>query len=585
MAQDQRIGPILAIDCGTVLTKAVLLDQVDGSYHFVARGVALTTASSPWNDVTVGIQRAIAHLEDITGRVLLDEAGHLIRPQQGPLQGVDACVAVSSASPPLRAVLAGLVPELSLASAQRAIASTYTVVEDTLVQAPYRRLSDEEQVRRLLQHRPDVVCIVGGADGGATAPILELVESVALACSMLPEDARPQILFAGNAALRQKVAEIVGGQAAVRSVDNVRPSLETENTVGLWQELDRLYQERRLATLPGGETLQSWLSVPLMSAAESFARQVQYLWYLDESPKGTLGIDVGAAHTVVAAVFGGQVYLTIGTNGGIALGAEGIAERKGVDALLQWMPTPLKPEQIRGALVNRSLWPASIPQETEDLWLEQAVVREAIREVLKTASQVWNVGQARPYPHLTPLLDPILVSGSALAGAPRPGQVALMVLDAVEPIGVTTLLLDLHGLAPILGAVGLLKPLAAVEAVDNGGFVNLATVIAPVGTARKGEIVLRIRIHYERGGHLDVEVPFGSLEVLPLPAGEEAVLEIRPRGRFDVGLGGPGRGGKRRVRGGLVGIIVDARGRPLQLPADPLVRMAQIQQWLWDVGG
>lgn len=585
MVQDQRIGPILAIDCGTVLTKAILLDQVDGSYHFVARGVAMTTASSPWNDVVLGIQHAIHQLEDITGRVLLDEAGYLILPQQGAIQGVDACVMVSSASPPLRAVLAGLVPELSLASAQRAIAGTYTVVEDVLVQAPHRRLSEEEQVRRLLRYRPDVVCITGGADGGAITPVLELVETVALACSMLPEGERPRVFFAGNAALRQRVVDIIGGQAVVHSVDNVRPSLEVENTVGLRHELDNLYRERRLANLPGGEMLQRWLSAPLMPAAESFARQIQYLWYLDESPKGTLGIDVGAAHTVVAAVFGGQVHLTIGTGNGIIQGAERILERNGADALIRWVPVPLKPEQVRGILINRRLWPASVPQETEELWLEQAVVREVIREVLGTASQVWKVGRVRPYPHLSPLFDPILISGSALAGAPRPGQIALMVLDAVEPIGVTTLLLDLHGLAPVLGAVGLLKPLAAVEAVDNGGFVNLATVIAPVGTARKGEIVLRIRIHYEKGGHLEVEVPYGSLEVLPLPPGEEAVLEIRPRGRFDVGLGGPGRGGKRRVRGGLVGIIVDARGRPLQLPSDTWARMAQVQQWLWDVGG
>ncbi len=355
--------------------------------------------------------------------------------------------------------------------------------------------------------------------------------------------------------------------------------------MGLRQELDGLYRERRLLSLPGGETFQQWLSMPLMPVAESFARQIQYLWYLDESPKGTLGIDVGAGHTIVAAVFDGQVYLTVGTGGGMIHGAERLLEQNGVDALLRWMPTPLKPEQVRGMLVNRRLWPVSVPQETEELWLEQAVIREAIRETMRTASQVWKVGKARPYPHLSPLWDPILISGSALTGAPRPGQVALMVLDAVEPIGVTTLLLDPHGLAPVLGAVGMLKPLAAVEVVDNGGLINLATVIAPVGMARKGDIVLRIRVHYEKGGYLDVEVPYGSLEVLPLSPREEAVLEIRPRGRFDVGLGGPGRGGKRRVRGGLVGIIVDARGRPLQLPADPWARMAQVQQWLWDVGG
>jgi hypothetical protein len=584
MAREQRIGSILAIDCGTVLTKAILLDQVEGSFHFVARGAALTTAASPWRDIALGIQHAIEQIEDVTGRVLLDEAHRLIIPQQGGLVGVDACVAVSSAAPPLRVVLAGLVPELSLSVAQRAVSGTYALVEDLIVQDPRRRVSEEEQIRVVLQRRPDVLCVVGGTDGGAVLPVLELVETLALACSMLPEEERPQIFFAGNTALRQKVVDLVGGQAPVRSVDNVLPTPTLENPVGLQNELEGFYRQKQLAQLPGGEILQRWLSVPLMPVSESFARQIQYLWYLDESPKGTLGIEVGAANTLVTAVFGGEPAVTVRAGMGSVYGLERLLDQRGAETLLRWMPVPFKPEQVRSVLHYRALWPASVPQEAEELWLEQGIVREVIREAIQVARPAWRPGKAQPYPHLTPLFDPILVGGGALAAAPRPGQLALMVLDAVEPIGISTLLLDIHGLAPVLGAVAMLKPLAAVEVVDNGGLVNLATVIAPVGPARKGEVILRMRVHYEKGGTLDVEVTSGSLEVLPLPPGEEAVLELRPRGRIDVGLG-PGRGGKRRVRGGLVGLIVDARGRPLQLPADPYTRMAQVQQWLWDVGG
>jgi hypothetical protein len=584
MAREQRIGSILALDCGTVLTKAILLDQVDGSYHFVARGAALTTAGSPWRDIVLGIQHAVEQIEDITGRVLLDEARRLIIPQRGGMGGVDACVAVSSAAPPLRVVLAGLVPELSLSTAQRAISGTYAQMEDLIVQDPRRKMSEEEQIRVVLQRRPDVLCVVGGTDGGATLPVLELVETLSLACSMLPEEKRPRILFAGNTALRQKVVDLIGGQASVRSVDNVLPAPTLENPVGLQNELEGLYRQKQLAQLPGGEILHRWLNVPLMPVSESFARQIQYLWYLDESPKGTLGIEVGAANTLVTAVFGGEPTVTVKAGMGSVYGIEHLLEQYGAETLLRWMPVPFKPEQVQAVLHYRALWPASVPQEAEELWLEQSAVREVIREALRAARPAWRPGKAQPYSQLTPLFDPILVGGGALAAAPRPGQLALIVLDAVEPIGISTLLLDIHGLAPVLGAVALLKPLAAVEVVDNGGLINLATVIAPVGTARKGEIILRIRVHYEKGGTLDVEVPYGSLEVLPLPAGEEAVLELRPRGWVDVGLG-PGRGGKRRVRGGLVGLIVDARGRPLRLPVDPYTRIAQVQQWLWDVGG
>ncbi|HEC34234.1 MAG TPA: methylaspartate mutase, partial [Chloroflexi bacterium] len=121
MATERSIGSILAVDCGAVLTKAALLDRVDGAYRFVARGEALTTVEPPWRDIALGIQHAVEQVEDITGRALLDERGLLISPQQDSSTGVDAFVATSSAARSIRVVLGGLVPELSLSSAMRAV--------------------------------------------------------------------------------------------------------------------------------------------------------------------------------------------------------------------------------------------------------------------------------------------------------------------------------------------------------------------------------------------------------------------------------------------------------------------------------
>ena len=585
MPKEQSIRSILAVDCGSVLTKAVLLDRVGGSYRLVARGEALTTAEPPWQDAVVGVQHAIEQIEDITRRTLLDQAQHVIAPPDGSGSGVDTFVATGSAAQPLRIVLAGLVPDLSLSSAMRAVSGTYSAVTGIVARDPARGVSAEDQVRLILNHRPDVVCIAGGTDGGATAPVLEMVQVAALACSLLEEGARPRLLFAGNRALRQRVVDVVGGRAEIRSVDNVRPTLDTEYLDGVKAELDSLYRERRLGELPGGELLTRWSSLPVLPAAEAFGRLVQYLWHLDESPKGALGIDLGAVNTTVAAVFGGRLFATIRGGIGSVYGGQRILGRRGASTITRWIPGPASAEQALGALLNREIRAGSVSEDLEELWVEQALAREAIRETLQTARPGWRPDGAQPYPDLTPFLDPILISGGVLGSAPRPGHAVLMVLDAVEPIGITTLLLDRYGMAPILGAVAGLKPLATVETLDSGGVVNLATVIAPVGVARKGDIILRLRVEYQEGGTLDVEVPYGSLEVLPLPPGQEAVLEIRPRGRFDAGLGGPGKSGKRRVRGGLVGLVVDARGRPLTLPSDPERRQAQIHQWLWDVGG
>jgi hypothetical protein len=114
--------------------------------------------------------------------------------------------------------------------------------------------------------------------------------------------------------------------------------------------------------------------------------------------------------------------------------------------------------------------------------------------------------------------------------------------------------------------------------------LNLGTVVAPIGSAREGEIALSFKIEYEDGRALEVEVAYGSLEVIPLPAGQVANLELRPTRRFDVGLGIKGQAGKTQVQGGFLGIVIDARGRPLPIAADPEQQREKMQRWLWDMG-
>jgi hypothetical protein len=229
--------------------------------------------------------------------------------------------------------------------------------------------------------------------------------------------------------------------------------------------------------------------------------------------------------------------------------------------------------------------PASVYQDHGEMWLNQAMAREVIRAALAIARPGWEPGDAAPYPSLLPLCDTIIVSGGALAHTPRPGQAALVVLDALEPIGVCTLVLDVYGLAPALGNVAAVKPLAAVEVLDSGAFVNLATTVSPVGRARRGEVVLKVRVTYDDGSIYETAVRYGDLEMLPLQPGQEALLELNPSRRFDVGLGGPGKGGQLRVSGGLAGLILDARGRPLRLPGKARLRQSLARRWLWHMGG
>jgi len=281
MTEEQRIDSILLADCGTVMTKAVLLEQVAGQYRFVAQGETPTTAEYPWSDVAAGIHHAVERISEATGRHFFDTSGNLISPELAGGQGVGMFAATVSASQPLQVVLAGLVRDLSVASAERAAAGTYSLVKAILANDGREGgLSGEERVRTILDAAPDVICIAGGIEDGAVTPVLELVETVALACSMMDTSVRPRLLYAGNSRLRQRVVNIVGGQADLRVADNVRPTLTEENLLSTQAELDTLYVQDKMGLLPGIDAVSGWSPAPPTPTAHALGRLVQYLWHL-----------------------------------------------------------------------------------------------------------------------------------------------------------------------------------------------------------------------------------------------------------------------------------------------------------------
>lgn len=585
MAEERPIESILVADCGAVTTKLLLLERVGAGYRFVAQAETATTSQAPWEDISTGVVQALEEIEAITGRTFFAE-GHLVTPREG-LVGVDAFVVLLSAAAPLRLVLAGLVREMSLESARRVALGTYADIEATLCREGSLRSPEEAWARAVRDLAPDAVLLVGGVDGGASRPVMELADAIALGASMLESERRPRLLYAGNAQLRSRIIKLMGELTDVEVVDNVRPSVDVEYLRPAQDLLEEVFVAQRLYSMRGADTLAAWSGFPLQPTAAAFGRVVEYLWHREQNTdRGVLGIDLGATSTSVMACFDGLLTPTIRGNEGFLRNSLDWEAEADIARLRQWLPSDIEPERIRAFLLNRTLHPLTIPQTLNDLALEQAIAREMLREALSEAKSTWHMGSAAPRNSaLMPHFDPIIISGGSLVHVPRPGYVLLTVLDGVQPVGVSTLLLDVRRAAAALGAIATIKPMAAASALDAGTLISLGTVISPVTGGRAGDILLAMEINYDDGSALSVEAHYGELEVWPLLPGQRATLELKPARSVDVGLGGPGKGGKIQALGGLVGLVVDGRGRPLNLPADAEERHQLLRRWTWDVGG
>jgi len=572
---------IIAADIGSTFTHVCLLDTVEGVSRFVARAQVPTTLGEPERDLMIGLRRAVERLEHIVQRPLLDQGGQIIIPEEPSGAGVDAFVATSSAAPPLRCVIVGLTEGLSLESAQRACSTANVVVAQTLAVDTRSQGWDDQVVTSLHQTPPDLILLVGGADTGPVAPLEGAARVLAIIYGEIEAERRPVIVFAGNQEARRSVADVLSPMFDLRVVNNVRPNVHVESLGELQRELSELYERIKLAALPGYRRLDQWCISPVISTVSALSNALRFMACRKDTANGVLGIDVGGATTFVGAARGQVYQWSIGVGLGTSYGIGHVVEDSGLDAISRWLLPSAPAEEALDHLENARLRPHSIAQSTEDLLLTHAIVRQA---VLLTMRHVQRRHWLRPGSKLayntTPAFDLIAARGGAITDTPQHGIVALSLLDAIQPVGLTRLVVDWASLWPQLGAIAAVAPLSAAQVLERDSLRELGTIVAPVGRGRRGRRALQLKIIHDDGEVVEVDLPAGVIQCFPLAPGRFATIEARPSRNFDIGLGRAGLGGRARVQGGTLGIIVDTRGRPLIIPKDAQEWRTSLQQWL-----
>ena len=563
---------ILAVDCGSATTTAVLIEEVKGEHRLRAAGQAPSTYGPPWKDITLGVKEAIRHIEKVVERMLLAPGGGWpITPQSAARQGVDAFVVVSSAGQPLQVVIAGLMQDITLASARRAVATTYTHITNVIsldAETGDRSNSPETRIQVLQQGEPDIILLVGGTDGGARLPVIELGQVLSMAMHVLGSREKPMILYGGNTEVRTDIADILGPLTALKSVNNVRPTLDIEDLTATQAELEMLYIQRKMAQLPGFQNLKDWTPHPVEPASKSFEKLISYIGR--HNNLNVIGANIGSRSTVVSTQSQGRHNSTIRSDAGMGHSLASLVRVVPIEKFHRWLPFELSPEELYNQLLNKSLHPTSVPVTYEELMIEQAVAREALRLVVNQAQP----DRADIQWHL------MIGAGRTLTGTPHLAQAAMVMIDSIEPWGVTSLTLDRSGVVNMLGSIAVIDPMAAARVALRDAFLNLGTIVAPKGRGRRGSVAMKIKVSYADDNAYEKEILSGSIERVNLPPGQKATVEIRPARHFDIGLGQPGRGAVAEVEGGLLGIIFDARGRPLRLPKDDFERRERLQEWL-----
>jgi hypothetical protein len=574
---------LLAIDIGSATTRAAYFDVVEGQYRFIGMGQSPTSLSAPTHNIAFGMQSAIESLQQVIDKQLIDENGKLILPSQPDGFGVDNLCATISAGDLVKTVLVGLLPDVSLKSVESLALSAGALIVDSISINDTRSLN--EQLDAFLKSSPDLVLIAGGTDGGATHSIQKILELVGLASYLMPQEKRPALMFSGNQKISQQVrASLKNLVSDVTISPNVRPIAEVEDLGPAQRELANLMINLRQRQMPELEDLRAISGSVVLPSGYNQGRMVRFLARYFDSGRGVLSVDLGASALKMALAFGDELYSYVFSQYGLGESLSRLLLHTSLEELMRWLPLNLSSDVVRDYIQQKSLYPSFIPTSTEELAIEQAISRHLLQSAVNQAISKLPA-RHRSRSGLLPAMQPILAAGATLTEAPTLGQKLLMLLDGLQPAGITTLAIDQNNLLGMLGAAAEQNSLLPVHVIDSGALAYLATVIAPVvGNVNYGTPIVRAKLIRSDGAQREIEVKMGALQVLPLESGQTARLQLRPLLRADVGLG-PGRAGEVEVIGSALGVVIDARGRPIRLPNESERRRELLTLWNNKMGG
>jgi uncharacterized protein (TIGR01319 family) len=554
----------LIVDIDSRTTKAILVVRTASGYKLGGVSETITTMEAPVLDVTEGVKTALAGLEGSTGKKILDgdspSAAHRF-------------MASSSTGGGLHMVVGGVTNIISGESAQRAALGAGALLMDQFSKDDSR--PNFEKIARLRAVKPDIMLMAGGTDGGAVTQVLEMAGLVNTA-DVKPrfgEEYQLPFIYAGNVEIRDQVKMVLGEkQYATRMVENVRPVISEENLGPAREGIYDAYMEHVIVHSPGYDELIRWTEEPLLPTQAAVGKLLYA--YAGARAVNLIGVDVGGETTDVYSVFNGIFNRSLNADIGITYGVMNIVKETGLGNVMRWLPPGMGEKEVRNTVGNMMLHEYET-LSPEQMIVQAAVAREAVRLGLekhkgiasrlkgtlvgRTLSDMFDQALEKT---IIDLFKTHVVVGKGKVFRDQPAlESAMILIDSLEPMGVTEIKVDQSSIMPHLGNLLGVNHDAALQILVEESLTSLATCAAPTGKAREGEEAITVQLTMD-GSEMVESVQVGDIRIVPLGSDEVAEATFTPHRRLDLGAG-RGKQVKKQVQGGEVGLLLDARGRSL----------------------
>jgi hypothetical protein len=555
----------LVIDVDYQSARAVMFGRVEGRGRFISGSTVPSTATPPIDDASVGARQSVRGIEDHTGLRIAGPEGIDI-PSRAE-HGVDVLAITGQPAIPVRLSIVAL-GETPMSAPMLAAARRTTTIVDVLadrVRTTDGTLSGALLETAIREFRPDALVLLQG-----NMAETEWAAAIGTLTGLVGEEIVNLIIIVAGDQYQQQAAQLIGERADLRGIDPVEFSV-ADIAAALETELQALYDAR----VDTQSLITATEQAPYVSRVRAADLVTRFVARRREQSVVAVDIADGAMiHWATPQLSDVHVRPDID----LAHNLRSIFNSD-LASLAQWLPVAVSNEDLSHWILNRALRPNTVAETTQDMLIERAILVELLRTV-------WTGMSAS----LQSNID-LIIAGRPFSTMPEPALAVTALLDALQPDpdgGVVELVLDTDGLVPAAGALGERSPALAADVVEHDLIHPFATAIIVRGAGGDGQLAVRGEVRHENGETARFSVPHGSIHRIKIASSETANLSLTCEGDCTIGghsqLADISAGRDGDLRAGHFGIVIDARGRPINQQLDPALRMTRVQNWFEDLG-
>ncbi|MEM8858576.1 MAG: glutamate mutase L [Chloroflexota bacterium] len=568
------VSTCLLLEISERTTTALLIKNVIGYSRLVSRAHVPSTHKAPENNAINGVFAAIRKLEKLSNQTLFNSEGDLILHTRQPGRGVDKFLISISVGGLLKTiVVAPTLDDPALESAVHLLQRFPSKLEKVVT--GNSNLDPIENTAWMVENKPDFIFVVGSDSNNRTVrnQITRAAKTVGLGVRQFSETSQPDVLYAASGHWVDEVEAALNLGQPLKTSPNLRPDARHEHVKPARRLIEDLVSKKLLAGIPGLPELIRWFGEMPFSRNEGLAIFGRYQAALANGPVLILDLDSNG----LTMVFAKPKFtdLIVRPDLGIGANLSQVESLVDIDQLAEWLPYQGIDESkniLRTHLINRSLYPETVPQNHAEFKLDLVMLQGLIRQGVLDASAAWGLEKDQPLS-----LKRLFVRGDLLDLAGNHEHLVEVLFNALQLHGECELFTDSHNAMALLGQLLEIEPTVAVDVIESDALQNLGWLVGVSGRGRRGKEAMMLTLNSANAGRssdeaVTYQIMWGDTKFAQWSnnkGAQDAFIRSKRR------LGFATTTKLENIEGLAARVWVDARGRPVTLPDDNNTRWEQ----------